>query len=125
MKTSRFVLPLLVALVACESTEPRCDPVRLFGIRAFIRDSVSGDGVARAALAVIRDGMFEDSLTTVSDSVKVGADERAGTYRLEVSAPGYQNWARNGIVVAQASECHVQTVDVTVRLVPATPASAR
>ena len=119
-----LLLPLIVAL-ACESTEPRCDPVRLFGIRAFVRDSVSGDGVARDARAVIRDGTFEDSLETVSDSVKVGADERAGTYRLDVSAPDYQNWARNGIVVAQASECHVQTVDVTVRLVPVTPASAR
>ena len=119
-----LLLPLIVAL-ACESTEPRCDPVRLFGIRAFVRDSVSGDGVARDARAVIRDGTFEDSLETVSDSVKVGADERAGTYRLEVSAPDYQSWARNGIVVAQASECHVQTVDVTVRLVPVTPASAR
>ena len=119
-----LLLPLIVAL-ACESTEPRCDPVRLFGIRAFVRDSVSGDGVARDARAVIRDGTFEDSLETVSDSVKVGADERAGTYRLEVTAPDYQAWARNGIVVAQASECHVQTVDVTVRLVPVTPASAR
>ena len=119
-----LLLPLIVAL-ACESTEPRCDPVRLFGIRAFVRDSVSGDGVARDARAVIRDGTFEDSLETVSDSVKVGADERAGTYRLDVSAPDDQNWARNGIVVAQASECHVQTVDVTVRLVPVTPASAR
>ena len=125
MKTSLRVLPLLVVLAGCESTEPRCDPVRLFGIRAFVRDSASGDGVARAALAVIRDGTFQDSLTTVSDSVKVGADERAGTYQLEVSAPDYQTWTRNGIVVVQASECHVQTVDVTVRLVPVTPASAR
>lgn len=125
MRMARLVLPLLVALPACESTEPRCDPVRLFGMRAFIRDSVSGDGLARAALAVIRDGTFEDSLEAVSDSVKVGADERAGTYRLEVTAPGYQGWARNGIVVSQANECHVQTVDVNVRLVPTTPASAR
>jgi hypothetical protein len=50
--------------------------------------------------------------------VKVGADERAGTYRLEVTATDYQDWARDGIVVPQASECHVQTVDVTVRLKP-------
>lgn len=125
MRAARLLVPLLVALPACESTEPRCDPVRLFGIRAFVRDSVTGDGLARDAFAAIMDGTFTDSLTTVSDSVKVGADERAGTYRLEVSAPDYQAWARNGIVVAQASECHVQTVDVNVRLVPTTPASAR
>lgn len=86
------------------------------GIRAVIRDSVSGAGLAASALAVARAGVFVDTLRG-ADSVAYGLSERAGIYRLEVSRSGYQPWALDGVWVRDG-ECHVETVHVTALLVP-------
>lgn len=114
----RALIPsILLALPACNSTA-RCDEVAIFGLRAFLRDSVTGAAYTDSAIAVARDPVFVDTLLQVADSVLAGVAERAGTYRLDVFADGYRTWTRTGIVVTQKDECHVQPTDVTVRLAP-------
>jgi hypothetical protein len=75
---------------------------------------------------VAREGGFEDSLRvsnrTIDDPPRVltmiGADERAGTYVVQVEAEGYQPWDTSGIRAVRDG-CHVQTVTLTAALDPA------
>lgn len=110
--------PLLLALSACD-TPGACTLEARFGMRAFLRDSVTGAAYTDSAVVIAREGTFADTLKTfgISDSVWMGLAERAGTYRLDVAAQGYHAWSRNDLRVT-AGECHVQPIDVTVRLVP-------
>ena len=109
---------LLLALSACDMPGA-CTLEARFGMRAFLRDSVTGAAYTDSAVVVAREGAFADTLRTfgLSDSVWMGLAERAGTYRLDVAAQGYQAWSRNDLRVT-AGECHVQPIDVTVRLAP-------
>ncbi|MEO5580406.1 MAG: PEGA domain-containing protein [Gemmatimonadaceae bacterium] len=43
------------------------------------------------------------------------AYERAGTYTVTVTKPGYREWRRTGVQVGR-DECHVITVPLTARL---------
>lgn len=94
-----------------------CTTILQPGIRAVVRDSTTNAGLAASAVAVVREGTFIDTLRATADSVLFGADERAGTYRLEVSHPDYRTWSRDGIRVT-SDRCHVRTVRVPVLLVP-------
>jgi len=47
-----------------------------------------------------------------------GANERPGTYRIEVGASGYQDESRDAIKVADAA-CHVITEEMTIAMTPA------
>jgi hypothetical protein len=78
-------------------------------------DSSSGAGLAAATVAIVREGAFADTLRG-TDSLVSGVHERAGTYRVEVSAPGYLEWSRDGITVDR-DQCHVQTVRLRALLV--------
>jgi hypothetical protein len=46
-----------------------------------------------------------------------GADEQSGTFRVEVTHPGYLPAALDGIKV-ERDVCHVQTREVELRLTP-------
>ena len=120
MAPSRSLLVLAVPLFLQGCTVPGCDAYLLYGISASIRDSVSGAGITSDTRGVVREGAFVDTLRSFQESVLVGAPERAGTYRLEVSATGYQDWARDGIVVLDDG-CHVRPVQLVVRMQPGTP----
>ncbi len=112
----RALVPsVLLVLTACNNPL-ECVEYAAFGVRAFLRDSVTNAAYTDSAVVIAREGTFADTLLSVVDSVWVGVAERAGTYRLDVSVPGYVNWSRTGIVVTQKDECHVQTTDVVVRL---------
>jgi hypothetical protein len=47
----------------------------------------------------------------------IGADERAGTYIVQLEAVGYQPWDTSGIRVT-GNECHVRTASLTADLEP-------
>jgi hypothetical protein len=114
-------LTLLVGLLAaCESDDPACTASSEPAIMLEIRDSVSGDGLAGEALAVVVDGGFSDTLAFLPDpdsAYQAGPSERAGTYNITVTLAGYQTWTRNGVTVEDGI-CHVHTENVLARLVP-------
>ena len=84
-------------------------------LAVVVLDSATGAGLAQAAVAVAREGDFADTLRG-TDSIVSGAHERAGTYRVELSAPGYVDWSRDGVKV-ERDACHVQTVRLRALLV--------
>lgn len=79
-----------------------------------IRDSTTSAPLAAGAVALVVDGAFSDTLRLVTpqDSLfREGPDERAGTYDLTISHPGYATWTRSNIVVSRDA-CHVRTVQI-------------
>ena len=106
--------------VACSSPTV-CDLSFEYGMSIYVRDSASGAGLANGSTVVVRDGSFLDSLaatfTTPSDGPFLSAGERAGTYTVTVLHNGYQTWTKAGVVVTRGA-CHVNHIDVIVRLQP-------
>jgi hypothetical protein len=120
MALSRSLPLLAIPLLLQGCPVPGCEDYLLPGIRASIRDSTTGAGITADTRGVVREGTFVDSLESFQDSTLYWDRERAGTYRLEVSATGYQDWARDGIVVLDEG-CHVKQVHVVARMKPAAP----
>lgn len=123
MTLQRLVFPALalvgLALAAC-SKKPADEQVMCTmearpALAVVVVDSVSGAGLAATTVAIAREGTFADTLRG-ADSVVSGVFERAGTYRVELSSPGYRNWTREGISVGR-DQCHVQTVQLRAPLV--------
>lgn len=89
-----------------------------------IRDNGEGLPLAAVARGVIRDGAYVDSLRPhegrgtapfVLTSRAAGFD-RPGTYSVEVYAPGYKAWRRDGVTVIQGA-CRVRTRNLHAELV--------
>jgi hypothetical protein len=93
-----------------------------FGMSIYVRDSASGAGLANGSTVIVRDGsLLIDSLETTfpssSDGPFPSAGERAGTYTVTVLHNGFQTWTKSGVVVTRGT-CHVNHIDVIVRLQP-------
>jgi len=85
----------------------------------FVRDSSSGAPIGRGSKATAADGIFVATATypggTQDDLPLSLAHERAGTYTVVVTKPGYRDWRASGVRVTR-DECHVITVTLTARL---------
>jgi hypothetical protein len=105
----------------------QCTAERRPGIEVRVLDARTDRPPARGATLVVRDGAFADTATQTAPLPERGggvgevilrtARERAGTYALEVRAPGYRPWRAGGVAVHQGV-CHVETVELTVYLDP-------
>jgi len=118
-----LVSAILVLLPACRqspSATPVCTMIFVYGLSVDVRDAVTGAGIAAGAVVVARDGDYSETLESgVVDSVSVhGAGERAGTYIITVTRPGYAAWGSPPVTVT-ADQCHVHPALVTARLTPA------
>jgi len=111
MTLGRFVCFSLalgsLGLASCSDGDVVCTLEARPAIAVVVLDSITGAGLAANAKAVAREGAFADTLRGI-DSLVSGVHERAGTYRVEVSIPGYRDWIREGVRVEQ-DQCHVQT----------------
>jgi hypothetical protein len=95
-------------------------------IEVTVRDAASGAWIAGQATGWAIDGSYRDSLrfgrgfsengAMVWTALR-GADERPGTYRVEITAPGYAPWLRDDVRVRDG-ECHVSSVGLDARLQP-------
>jgi hypothetical protein len=78
-------------------------------------------GNATAVIQDVQDKDYQETLVPVnvpaSSGIYQGAGERAGTYRLTVSAPGYALQTFDKIVVRPGT-CHVEPVSLEVLLFP-------
>jgi hypothetical protein len=70
---------LAVTLAACQDPGFVCTDESLPAVEVEVRDAVSGEHLSVTPRGVVRDGAFEGSL-------RVGADERAGTYIVQLEA---------------------------------------
>jgi len=85
-----------------------------YGVSAQVTDATTGAFIGNATLT-LKDGDYEETMQYWFEGSYVGAGERAGTYVLEASAPGYESKSIEDIVVT-ADECHVEGVAVMVKL---------
>ena len=90
-------------------------------------DSISGEAITEPVVTgIAREGAYADTTKTGQETAPPGlafAWDRPGTYRLELSAPGYTTWVLDDIVVSRQGRCDVlQTYTVNVRLQPQPPA---
>jgi hypothetical protein len=117
----------LLAAMSCSgspgSTSPVCTTEFRYGLSVYVKDSLTGAGIASGASLVARDGAFKDSVSQPGGRPDLNvfpllsAGERAGTYQISVSKPGYLPWSRSSVRIT-ANECHVNPTSVTALLQP-------
>ena len=109
-----LAVPGAVAQVACTAEF-------VPGVVVRISDSKTGAPLADSALAIVREKEYADTLDPFEYTSegplgsRQGAGERAGTYDVIVTRPGYAQWQTHGVRVAR-DECHVKTVLLEARL---------
>lgn len=125
--SAAFCSILLIAASCSGSSDPLpspiCTAVFLYGLDVYVNDSLTNAHIASGASLVARDGTFKDSVAFPAARPEVdafplkSAGERAGTYTITVTKPGYQAWTRTSVKVT-SDECHVIPVNVTALLKP-------
>ena len=113
---SASVLLVLLGLSACQAFAPACTQDLRPGISLTLLASATAGSIdTDSVLAIAVEGAYADTVggNPPDDRIpKLGlAYERAGTYRVEVKARGYEDWSRSGIRVL-AEGCHVRTTEV-------------
>ena len=124
-----LALVLLPIVAACNRSpvSAACLGVISPAIRVQVLDSVTLRPAAGGASGWVREGTYQDSLKVIgwtgpamADSMAIemaAAYERPGTYVVEITRPGYEDWRREG-VRADDGICGVETVGLTARLRP-------
>lgn len=117
---------ILIGVTACSaaSTSPVCTQEFRPALMVYVKDSLTNAGTASGASLVARDGDFKDSVAFPAGQPDLNnlnlsaAGERAGTYVVAVSKPGYATWIKSNVRVTK-NACHVNTVQLTAALQPA------
>lgn len=111
---------IAAALAGCgDSTGPiACTEEFRFGITIEVRDGTTGEPAAVGARGTLREGDYVEQMQIFGDDTMLGAGERAGTYDILITRPGYEEWAAARVTVT-ADECHVRTVALQANLVRA------
>ena len=91
-------------------------------IRATILDRNTGSAPSGVTVWAIS-GTYRDSEPVFASGPALLAVERAGTYAVVASGVGYLQAATTGIIVSEG-QCHVNTRQVTLWLVPDTAANS-
>jgi len=114
-----LVLGLLNVLAACDAVGPfgrACTDELRPSLRIAVSDSATAEPLTGHGVRVVTTTRtFVDTLAVDQAGVAALGKERSGRYRVQVDAPGYHTWVREGINVTR-DECHVITVDVKARL---------
>lgn len=107
---------LLAAAGCSQQQSPVCTALYAYGLSVTALAASTGDSLPVTPSGSVRDGSYSDTMTVLGNRL-MGAGERAGTYDITVTAPGYAPWDTTGIVVT-ADECHVRGVHLTAALRP-------
>lgn len=129
---ARVAAPILtfaaLAALACKPTGPGADtttanpPVMctmqaVAALNVDAIDSAKGTPATMGSSIVARSDTYADSTPGAAPTNEpVGlAFEKAGTYTVTVTKPGYKPWSQQGIVVGR-DECHVIPQRITAKL---------
>jgi hypothetical protein len=94
-----------------------CTDLYAYGVSATVTNASTGASLSDATLT-LTEGSYTEVMQLVPTGDYVGAGERAGTYTLTATAPGFQPQTIDDIVVT-ADRCHVHGVHLEVALQPA------
>ncbi len=113
---------LVLAVAGCDTLPLACTLEARAAISVEIRDSATFAPLADGSTAAVTEGAYSDTLIVCSWSgleglTRCGAWERAGTYAVLVTRPGYQPWSRTGVRVT-SDACHVRGVALQALLRP-------
>lgn len=113
------MIALGAGAAGCAIDETSCTTEYRFGVNVTVRDARDGSAVTNATVRIV-DGTYTETLTQPAlQGSYAGAGERAGTYTLTVTAPGFQPAAPRTLTVGRTADgCHVQGVSVTIDLTP-------
>jgi len=125
-KRKLAAIGLISVIPSCRSDEIQCPMWILPAVAVEIRDAHNGLAIAAEARGVVRDGAYVDSLRPYEQLghdlsglySRAAADERPGTYSVEVTHAGYRTWTTSG-VTAKPGRCNVQTKRVHANMEPA------
>jgi hypothetical protein len=116
---------VFIGAVACSgSTSPVCTLEFRPAVVVYVKDSLTKAGIASGASLVVCEGSYQDSVAApasrpdLDNSALAAAGERSGTYQVTVLKPGYAAWLQSNVRVI-SNECHVNTVNLTALLQPA------
>lgn len=108
-----LLLPLVASLMLLGGcVDVACSSLAQWGLSVQVTGADTGQPIA--ATVIVRDGDYVEELVVVGDR-HVGAAERPGTYRLEITADGYTSRVVDGVEVDDGG-CHVDTERFTVAL---------
>ncbi|RYZ45695.1 MAG: carboxypeptidase regulatory-like domain-containing protein [Sphingobacteriales bacterium] len=117
-----FCTPLLLASM-CEDDDDKivvpCSEQAVFGLNIQIQDAATQEFITGVTVTA-QDGTYSETLEPVMPGTPpsyAGAFERAGTYIITASKPGYVNYVSSPITVT-ANECHVIQQSVNIQLQP-------
>ena len=116
--TLASVLVLSAASSACELIVAVCDDILVPGLDVRLADSASGEPViVDSIFATATMSSYADTVTSVGGvSYFILVEDRAGTYLVDISVPGYARWQRVGVEVVMEDRCHVETQTLPVSL---------
>ncbi len=112
-----------ISSVGCGSGGFGCTASIEPAVTVTVFDARTGLPAAEGATATLTDGAFTETMqpSTFDGNGTLtglqGASERAGTYTVRVTKPGYTAFERSGVAVTR-NECHVNTVRLRADLVP-------
>jgi hypothetical protein len=110
---SFMLISVCVGLTGCGL---ECTTVLKFGIVVTVVDSVTNLAPDTEVTAIARDGPFTDTSNVPPGVGTLAlAQERAGTYMVEIRVSGYLPWVGSAVRVTE-DRCHVQPVLITARL---------
>jgi hypothetical protein len=126
MRKLRSGLVLAICSAACSFVLVGCDPLMsrvcteqaVSGLTVQVRDSVTNQPLGSGSIVTARDGAYSETLASYAagdELIFYGAVERAGSYLVTVTHPGYQPWQHADVTVSSGS-CHVIPVQVQARL---------
>jgi hypothetical protein len=118
-----LLIGLSGVVVGCGDAIVACSSEVAPGIEVTIIDARDGTPLAGTARGSVRDGEYLDSLRSdfAQPSLRrFAADDRPGTYPVEVVHPGRQVWTQAGVEVELNPEdpCYVKTVGLHAELEP-------
>jgi hypothetical protein len=118
-------LLLLACVVTASACGEACDLVLKAGIVVNLIDGATGNPLPGDATVTATEGSYTETVNppappapTAGSRIVFLANERPGTYRVEVQAPGYVTWIATNVRVTHDG-CHVETVQLTAELQPA------
>ncbi|MEZ4857451.1 MAG: carboxypeptidase-like regulatory domain-containing protein [Flavobacteriaceae bacterium] len=100
---------LCFTLFACPQKDDgiACTEEFVYGLSIAVYDNATAQPITQNITVTAIDGAYSEELMRFPEGTNfVGAGERPGTYIIQISAEGYQEYTSEAIVV-EANECHV------------------
>ncbi len=109
----RAALALALPPAACsDSSTQACTAIFAYGITVDVIDTASQQSIAQRVTGTLTDGAYTEQMMSIGGEFLVGAGERQGTYRVEITREGFTSFVQSNVDVGHDA-CHV--VGVTLR----------